>query len=204
MKEQKFILPDPLKIDELTELAELTKRREANNEDIEHELGEFHNKLKKDWSATDKEVEEFKLVLAQGFDYFLEYLGPFINGRVAKTDFYQEIEGDINKLTQKLGKRPYNYKSNELDKLLKYILIFCFRLESSDVDIQTYWSSKIIDFLGYELKLDPNTCAAAFPNLLEMVGGLIRKIEHDPVGLYYMAKLDYEFQILSTENVTKH
>ena len=204
MKEKKFILPEPQKLDELVALVELTIRREANNQDIKHELQDLQNRLMKDWSATDKEVAEFKLVLAHGFDQFFEYLEPFINGRVEMTDFYHEIESDINKLVQKLENRPYNYKSNQLGTLLKYVLIFCCRLESYDIDIQTYWSNKIIDFLGYELKLDPNTCAVAFPNLLEMVRGLIRKIDHDPAGLYYMAKLEYEYKILTTENATKH
>ena len=36
MNEKKFILPDPQKLDELVALAELTIRREANNEDIKH------------------------------------------------------------------------------------------------------------------------------------------------------------------------
>ena len=112
--------------------------------------------------------------------------------RVEKTEFFPKIEREIHKLSQELQKSPFNFKSKELEKVLKFAILYNFLADSQTVETLDFWSSKIFEFLGKELKLSETEATDTFIKLIYMTGELNNKFYDDPCFSYYMAKIDLE------------
>ena len=195
-------MPAMEKVGNIARLAQIIT---SSNSDHHHKniwLEELRHCFKADWSATDQEINKLELALNEGLPKFNEKFASFSISRLEDTDFFTKIEREIHKLAQKLRKQPFNLKSNELDKLVRFVFGYVSQVKAKDDTLRILWSVRIVRFLGIELQLSELVSGEIFIQLKEMVSELFDKISSDEATLYYMLKLGMDYGVMEIRQTT--